>query len=84
VLDLHGWGDLQTKLHAMSKAGDWANMSAEIDNEVLDAFAIVGEPENLAAEFHRRFGTAIQRIRFTPKSASPRWDYVIAALRASS
>ena len=45
VLDLHGWGELQTELNAMSKQGEWAAMGELIDDDMLDAFAVVAEPE---------------------------------------
>ena len=41
VLELHGWGDLQTELHRLSPAGEWDAMGALIDDEILDAFAVV-------------------------------------------
>ena len=36
VLDLHGWGDLQTELYACSKQGRWDEMARLVDDEVLD------------------------------------------------
>ena len=44
VLDLHGWGDLQPELNALSKRGDWATMGGLIDDELLDALAVVAPP----------------------------------------
>src|ERR1700722_14736651 len=41
VLELHGWGDLQTELNTLSKRGEWVKMGEIIDDEVLDAFAVV-------------------------------------------
>src|SRR5580692_2093551 len=42
VLELHGWGDLQTELNTLSKRGEWAEMGRRIDDEILDAFAVRG------------------------------------------
>ena len=42
VLELHGWGDLQTELNTLSKRGEWVKMGELIDDDVLDAFAVVG------------------------------------------
>src|SRR4029077_2488159 len=47
VLDLHGWGDLQTELNALSKQGEWVKMGQLIDDEVLAAFAVVTEPDKV-------------------------------------
>ena len=36
VLELHGWGDLQSELNILSKRGAWDDMTGLIDDEVLD------------------------------------------------
>ena len=35
VLELHGWGDLQTELNTLSKQGEWVEMGDLIDDEIL-------------------------------------------------
>jgi probable F420-dependent oxidoreductase len=84
VLELHGWGALQDELNALSKQGRWAEMGALIDDEVLNTFAVVGEPEQIAPELHRRYGDVIQRVSFYApyESDRSRWEQVIADLRA--
>jgi alkanesulfonate monooxygenase SsuD/methylene tetrahydromethanopterin reductase-like flavin-dependent oxidoreductase (luciferase family) len=64
VLELHGWGDLQTELNTLSKRGEWVKMGELIDDEVLDAFAVVGEPEQVASKVLERFGDVIDRVSF--------------------
>ncbi|HJR24666.1 MAG TPA: LLM class F420-dependent oxidoreductase, partial [Acidimicrobiales bacterium] len=49
VLELHGWGDLQDELNRMSKEGRWQEMGELITDDILDAFAIIAEPEQIAA-----------------------------------
>ncbi len=56
VLELHGWEDLGMKLHAMSKEGQWDKMSAEVPDEVLEAFTVIGTYEELAPKFEARYG----------------------------
>lgn len=65
VLELHGWGDLQDDLNALAKRGRWAEMPALIDDEVLDAFAVVGPPAEAAAEITRRYGDVVDRMTLT-------------------
>jgi probable F420-dependent oxidoreductase len=55
VLELHGWGDLQSALHPMTRAGQWVEMGDLINDEVLQAFAIVGDARSVAAEILRRY-----------------------------
>ena len=39
VLELHGWGDLQTELNQLSKQGEWVKMGELIDDDITCAFA---------------------------------------------
>ena len=80
VLELHGWGDLADRLHAMSLDGRWAEMATCIDDEVLTTFAVVEEPDRVAAELLRRYGDVMTRMTFyTPYSADGELMASIAA-----
>ncbi len=85
VLELHGWGGLQEELNGLSKQGKWVEMGGLIDDEILNTFAVVGEPETVAPELHRRYGDVIQRISFyAPYKTDPeRWAKVLADLKAA-
>jgi probable F420-dependent oxidoreductase len=85
VLELHGWGDLQTELNAMSKQGKWVEMGDLIDDEILDAFAVVAEPTGIAAAFKKRYGDVVDRLSFyAPYKADPAtWLPVLEELRAT-
>jgi probable F420-dependent oxidoreductase len=61
VLESIGVGDLQTELNAMSKQGRWKEMGDLISDEVLDAFAVVGEPKTIVPEMKRRYGAFVDR-----------------------
>jgi probable F420-dependent oxidoreductase len=74
VLELHGWGDLQTELNALSKSDrpdKWREMGQLIEDDVLDAFAIVGEPSALAGRLAERFGDDVDRISLLDLSVGP-------------
>jgi probable F420-dependent oxidoreductase len=83
VLDKHGWGDLQTELNALSKQGEWVTMGTLIDDEMLDAFAVIAEPEQLGPALHARYGDIVDRISFyAPYQSDPeRWNEVLASLK---
>jgi probable F420-dependent oxidoreductase len=68
VLELHGWGDLQTELNAMTKAGRWKEMGDLIDEEVLNTFAVVAEPDEVAAEVLRRYRDVFTRMHLYLKA----------------
>ena len=54
VLDIHGWGDLQPELHALTKQGRWAEMGALITDEVLHTIAACGTPRQIAEHIRLR------------------------------
>jgi probable F420-dependent oxidoreductase len=86
VLELHGWGDLQTELNALSKRGEWVEMGERVSDEVLDTFAIVGAPEHVTVELRRRYSDVVDRLSFTARfDADPdRWRAVVADLRGAN
>ncbi len=69
VLELHGWGDLQQELTALTKASRWSEMAALIDNEMLHTFAIVAEPGAVAAAVQQRFGDVFTRMHLYVRPA---------------
>ena len=85
VLEIHGWGELQDELNRLSKQGQWVEMGNLITDEILETFAVVGAPETVAPELHRRYGDVIERISFyAPYKSDPeRWSRVLADLKAS-
>ena len=54
VLDIHGWGDLQPELNALSKQGRWAEMGGLITDEVLHTIAACGTPRQIADHIRAR------------------------------
>ena len=85
VLELHGWGDLQDELTAMSKAGRWNEMGDLIDDDILNTFAVVAEPSRVAAALTERYGDVIDRIMFyAPYRSDPdTWLPVLSELSAA-
>jgi probable F420-dependent oxidoreductase len=84
VLELHGWGGLQDDLTKMSKEGKWKEMGDLITDDILDTFAVVGEPEQIAAGLQERYGDVVSRISFyAPYASDPdRWKQVMDQLHA--
>jgi probable F420-dependent oxidoreductase len=62
VLELHGWGDLGDRLNVASRRGEWDAMALEIDDEVLAAFAVVGNAAEVAVGLLERFGGIATRL----------------------
>lgn len=86
VLELHGWGELQTELHGLSKRGEWELMGTLIDDDVLGAFAVVEPVDTLAAALRRRCAGAIDRVlpSFPAAVPQPTVTAVLEELRSCS
>lgn len=61
VLESIGAGDLQGELNTMSKQGRWEEMGTLITEDILNAFAVVGEPGAIAGQIKSRYGDIIDR-----------------------
>jgi probable F420-dependent oxidoreductase len=72
VLDLHGWGELQPELNALTRAGRWSEMGDAIDDEVLHAFAVVGAPDEAGRGLVQRWGAVAPRVTlYAPYKVDP-------------
>ena len=83
VLELHGWGDLQSELNTLSKRGEWVQMGELIDDDILNAFAVVAPLDQVAAEVRSRFGDLVDRFSFyAPYKVDPEmWKSVVAGFK---
>ncbi len=83
VLELHGWGDLQTELNTLSKRGAWDDMAGLIDDEMLDTFAVIGAPDTIAAKVRSRFDGLIDRFNVYAPSGigADRWAEILAGFK---
>jgi probable F420-dependent oxidoreductase len=72
VLALHGWGEVGDELNVMSKRGEWVAMGDLITDEMLDAFAVVAEPDDVAGRLLARFGGLVDRLSFYMPYAADR------------
>jgi probable F420-dependent oxidoreductase len=64
VLDLHGWGDLFGELNSLSKRGEWVQMATLIPDDMLNAFAVRGEPGEIPTLINERYGDMVTRVSF--------------------
>lgn len=61
VLESVDAGELQGELNAMSKQGRWAEMGLLITDDMVNAFAVVGGPSEIAGQIKQRFGDVVDR-----------------------
>ena len=86
VLELHGWGDLQTSLNALARQGKWAEMGGLIDDEMLATFAVVAPLDELPAAYARWNDGLADRTSFTPPAGmeAEATRELVAGVRASA
>ena len=62
VLDHLGRGAIQEELRALSKQGRWLEMAGLVDDELLEAIAVTGPRDEIAARLRERCGDVVDRL----------------------
>ena len=85
VLELHGWGDLQPQLRALSITGEWDAMADLIDDDILGEFAVVAPIDRVAQTLAKRCSGVIDRVLPGFPAATPETviSEVLGEVRAS-
>ena len=71
VLEAHGFEEIGAQLHHMSLRGEWAEMGELVSDEMLDAFAVIGEYDQISGRFLERYGGLLDEINFSPSTEGP-------------
>jgi probable F420-dependent oxidoreductase len=82
VLEAQGWNDLGPELNRLSRKGEWVAMGELITDEMLETFAVIAAPGDIAAGIEDRYGDLLDRLSFyTPYESDPElWAGVVADL----
>ncbi len=62
VLATEGRADLHPELRRLSREGRWDEMAALVDDDLLDAVVVRGDPDQVAARLHERVGGTVDRL----------------------
>jgi probable F420-dependent oxidoreductase len=86
VLELHGWEPLADELHALSvsrREDKWTAMRNLVDDEVLGTFAVVADPQDVAAQVRARYDGLVDRFSVYASYPAPLelWDPLVRAFR---
>jgi probable F420-dependent oxidoreductase len=85
VLELHGWGDLQTDLNQLARQGEWETMAGLIDDEVLAAFAVIAPKPELPAALAAWLGDMVDRTSIgAPLGSAPETREFLDDFRAEA
>ena len=86
VLELHGWAEAAERLSGLARRGAWNEMPAQIDDEMLETFAVVAEPGRLASALRARFEGMADRVTlsrpFRPGEQDAVWRSLAEELSA--
>jgi probable F420-dependent oxidoreductase len=62
VMEHHGWGEIRKKLSALASKQQWGEMPGLIDDTIVEHFATVAEPDDLADALFERYQGIANRI----------------------
>jgi probable F420-dependent oxidoreductase len=62
VMALHGWEEVASQLSELVKRGQWGEMPALIDDQMLRTFAVVAKPADLRGALHERYDGLADRL----------------------
>ncbi|MCI0439413.1 MAG: TIGR03617 family F420-dependent LLM class oxidoreductase [Chloroflexi bacterium] len=65
VMNAHGWNDTAQKLYRMSVDGRWREMGREITDVMLEAFAVIGDYDEIVNRIKARYGSYASSIGFS-------------------
>jgi probable F420-dependent oxidoreductase len=71
VLECHGFNEIGPQLHQMSLRGEWAEMEELISDEMLDAFAVIGEYDEIAEKYLERYSGLLDEMSLSLTTSEP-------------
>ncbi len=86
VLELHGWGETQDELNALSRRGLWTDMAEHITPEMLDVFVVRAPYAEVGEALGRRCAGVADRTQFLAPWGEDRdaWRATLAGIRAAA
>jgi probable F420-dependent oxidoreductase len=87
VMALHGWEEVAQKLSGLARRGQWGELSAQISDEILGTFALLGNPADLPDLLVERYHDLADRLGlylpFIPGERDDFWKMVIKQVAKS-
>jgi probable F420-dependent oxidoreductase len=88
VLDVHGWGESGAQLSRLASRGRWDEMPRLISDEMLEACAVWGTPDEVAARLRAEYGGIADRLAIyeplVPGRRARVWQAMLEGLRAGT
>jgi probable F420-dependent oxidoreductase len=84
VMALHGWGPVAERLSLLAKGGQWGEMPALINQEMLETFAVVCDEANLSSRLLERYQGLADRfglyLPFFPGQRDEFWKNLVSGI----
>jgi probable F420-dependent oxidoreductase len=71
AFETDGHGDTAKQLQALSRAQRWEEMPSLVSDAMLDAYAVIGTHDEIAAKLKARYAALATHLEFTMPLASP-------------
>ena len=85
VFEVHGWGDVPPRLHALFAGGDRAAMLGLVTDEMVETFAVCATPDAVPRAVAARLtGVADRVLLYDPVPVALQGDLVLPALPSSA
>ena len=85
VLEGHGFAEVGPRLHQLSREGKWAEMGDWVSDEMLDAFAVIGDYDEIADKVLARYRGLVDTVSLAANPAGPaeerEWRRIIRRLQ---
>ena len=84
VMALHGWEEQASQLSSLASRGQWGEMPALVDDEILAAFSVVAARADLAGALKERYQGNLDRLAlytpFVPGDRDAFWSGLLSEL----
>ena len=87
VMELHGWEDVAKRLSDLARQGQWGEMPALINDDILSNVAVIGKAADLPDKLKERYRNLVDRLGlylpFIPGERDSFWKGLLEGLRSS-
>ena len=83
LMERHGWGDVNDRLHGLSVTGEWSKMAGMVTDDMLDEFVVEGRWDEIGQELKSRYDGLADKVRlYLPFDGTERWRAALIGFRA--
>jgi hypothetical protein len=85
VLETHGWSEAGETLSRLAARKEWAELPAQISDEMLEQLCVNASPGELARAIKQRYAGLLDRVTlyvpFEPGQDVERWKALVGAFK---